>query len=98
MKKVIGYILFVASFIAWAAIAILPLLNLSVEMVAAVTTILIVGAEVAFILSIALLGKEFLEKLKIFFVSCLQKNKIYSLISACEFCYRLDLLVNSLVT
>jgi len=41
-------------------------LNLSVEMVAAVTTILIVGAEVAFILSIALLGKEFLEKFKNF--------------------------------
>ena len=85
MKKIIGYIFFVASFVAWAAIAILPFLNLSIEMVAAVTTILIVGGEVAFILSIALLGKEFLEKLKIFFVSCLQKNKIYSLISACEF-------------
>ena len=67
MKKVIGYILFVASFIAWAAIAILPFLSLSIEMVAAVTTILIVGGEVAFFLSIALLGKEFLEKLKILF-------------------------------
>ena len=67
MKKIIGYFLFVASFIAWAAIAILPFLNLSIEMVAAVTTILIVGGEVAFFLSIALLGKEFLEKLKILF-------------------------------
>jgi hypothetical protein len=73
-KKIIGYILFVASFIAWAAIAILPFLNLSIEMVAAVTTILIVGGEVAFILSIALLGKEFLEKLKISFRNFFHKK------------------------
>ena len=75
MKKVIGYILFVASFIAWAAIAILPFLNLSIEMVAAVTTILIVGGEVAFVLSIALLGKEFLEKLKILFQKLFTKKQ-----------------------
>jgi hypothetical protein len=75
MKKVIGYILFVASFVAWAAIAILPFLNLSVEMVAAVTTMLIVGGEVAFILSIALLGKEFLEKLKVFFRKLFTKKQ-----------------------
>ena len=75
MKKVIGYIFFVASFIAWAAIAILPFFNLSIEMVAAVTTILIVGGEVAFILSIALLGKEFLEKLKIFFRKLVTKKQ-----------------------
>ena len=74
MKKIIGYFLFVASFIAWAAIAILPFLNLSIEMVAAVTTILIVGGEVAFVLSIALLGKEFLEKLKILFQKLFTKT------------------------
>ncbi len=65
MKKVIGYILFVASFMAWAAIAILPFLSLSIEKVAAVTTILIISGEVAFFSSIVLLGKEFLEKFKI---------------------------------
>jgi hypothetical protein len=75
MKKVIGYIFFVASFVAWAAIAILPFSNLSIEMVAAVTTMLIVGGEVAFILSIALLGKEFLEKLKIFFRKLFTKKQ-----------------------
>jgi hypothetical protein len=64
MKKVIGYFLFVLSFMAWAAIAILPFLNLSIEMSAAITTALIVGGEIAFFLSIALLGKEFLEKVK----------------------------------
>jgi hypothetical protein len=48
MKKVIGYFLFVLSFLAWAAIAILPFLNLSIEMSAAITTALIVGGEIAF--------------------------------------------------
>ena len=64
MKKVIGHFLFVISFIAWAAIAALPFLNLSIEMGAAITTGLIVGGETAFFLSIVLLGKDFLEKFK----------------------------------
>ena len=67
MKKVIGYFLFVISFLAWAAIAVLPFLNLSIEMGAAITTVLIVGGEIAFFLSIVLLGKEFLAKIKSFF-------------------------------
>jgi hypothetical protein len=67
MKKVIGYFLFVLSFIAWAAIASLPFLNLSIEKSAAITTALIVGGEIAFVISIALLGKEFLGKIKTFF-------------------------------
>ncbi len=74
MKKVIGYILFVASFMAWAAIAILPFLSLSMEKVAAVTTILIIGGEVAFFSSIALLGKEFLEKFKTLFRKLFNKK------------------------
>jgi hypothetical protein len=67
MKNITGYFLFVLSFMAWAAIAILPFLNLSIEMSAAITTALIVGGEIAFVLSIALLGKEFLGKIKSFF-------------------------------
>lgn len=66
MKKVIGYFLFVVSFMAWAAIASLPFLGLSIEKSAAITTALIVGGEIAFVLSIALLGKEFLGKIKTF--------------------------------
>ena len=66
MKKVIGYFLFVLSFMAWAVIAILPFLNLSIEKSAAITTALIVGGEIAFVISIALLGKEFLGKIKTF--------------------------------
>ncbi len=67
MKKAIGYFLFVLSFMAWAAIGILPFLNLSFEMSATITTALIVGGEIACVLSIALLGKEFLGKIKRFF-------------------------------
>ena len=67
MKNITGYFLFVLSFMAWAAIAILPFLNLSMEMGAAIATALIVGGEIAFVLSIALLGKEFLGKIKSFF-------------------------------
>ena len=77
MKKVIGYFLFVISFLAWAAIAVLPFLNLSIEMGAAITTVLIVGGEIAFFLSIVLLGKEFLAKIKNFFskINFLRKEK-----------------------
>ena len=64
IKKVIGYFLFVISFVAWAVIGVLPFLNLSIEMSATITTVLIVGGEIAFFLSIVLLGKEFLEKFK----------------------------------
>ena len=76
MKKLIGYFLFVISFVAWAAIAVLPFLNLSIEMGAAITTVLIVG-EIAFFLSIVLLGKEFLAKIKNFFskINFLRKEK-----------------------
>ena len=77
MRHVIGYLLFVLSFMAWAAIAILPFLNLSIEMAAAITTALIVGGEIAFVLSIALLGKEFFGKIKSFFnkLNFFQKGK-----------------------
>ena len=77
MRHVIGYFLFVLSFMAWAAIAILPFLNLSIEMAAAITTALIVGGEIAFVLSIALLGKEFSGKIKSFFykLNFFQKEK-----------------------
>ncbi len=51
MRTVIGYFLFALSFMAWAAIAILPFLNLSIEMAAAITTALIVGGEITFFLA-----------------------------------------------
>jgi hypothetical protein len=45
MKKAIGYLLFAISCIAWAAIAIIPFLNLTIEMAAAMTTALVVSGE-----------------------------------------------------
>ena len=58
MKKTIGYILLVLSFVFWAVIALLPFLELSKGQIAGATTFLIIAGEVAFLASIALLGKE----------------------------------------
>jgi hypothetical protein len=67
MKKIIGYILFVISFLVWAAIAILPFFDLSIAMASAITTALIISGEIAFYVSIVLLGKEFFIKIKNYF-------------------------------
>ncbi len=77
MKKIIGYFLFVMSFITWAVIAILPFFNLSIAMAAAITTGLVITGEIAFYLSIVLLGKEFFIKIKNYFskVKFFRKNK-----------------------
>ena len=64
MKKLIGYVLFYSSFIALTAIAILPFFNLSFETGSEFIAMIIIGAEIAFFLSIPLLGKEFLEIFK----------------------------------
>ena len=58
MKKIIGYILLVLSFVFWAVIALLPFLELSKGQIAGATTSLIIAGEGAFLASIALLGKE----------------------------------------
>ncbi|MEH6628780.1 MAG: transporter suffix domain-containing protein [Motiliproteus sp.] len=58
MKKTIGYVLLVLSFVPWGLIAVLPFLELSKTEIAGATTILIVTAEVTFVAAIALLGKE----------------------------------------
>lgn len=55
------------SFVAWAAIAILPFFNLSIALASAITTGLIIAGEIAFYLSILLLGKEFFQKIKNYF-------------------------------
>ena len=64
MKKIIGYCLFIFSFITWAGIAILPFFNVSIALAAAITTGLIIAGEITFYLSIILLGKEFFIKIK----------------------------------
>ena len=68
MKQAIGYSLFVLSFITWGAIAVVPFLDVSIEMATAYTTGLVIIGEIAFFLSMVLLGKEFLLKIKNFWV------------------------------
>lgn len=67
MKKIIGYILFILSFVAWGVIAVLPFLDITKVQVASFTTILLILGEVFFWLSLVLLGKEFWTKIKDFF-------------------------------
>ena len=66
MKKAIGYSLFVLSFITWGAIALVPFLDLSIGMATASTTGLFIIGEIAFFLSMVLLGKEFLMRFRNF--------------------------------
>lgn len=73
MRRLIGYVLFVYSWIAWAAIAALPFLGLSLATAAAAGTALLVSGEVAFVASLALLGPEFWNKIKMTFSK--SKNK-----------------------
>jgi len=69
MKKTVGYILLVLSFVSWAVIVLLPFLDLSKGQIAGVTTILIIAGEIAFLASIALLGKEAWGHIKAIFKS-----------------------------
>jgi hypothetical protein len=58
MRRALGYFFVVLSFLPWAAIAALPFLDISIGMAAGITTGLVVGAEVSFLLGLALLGPE----------------------------------------
>lgn len=64
MKKIVGYSLFIWSFVAWGLTFLVPWLGISAAQGVSLATGLIVSAEVAFILSIALLGKEFWVRIK----------------------------------
>jgi hypothetical protein len=77
MKTIVGYFLFVFSFVAWAAIALLPFFDVSIAMASVITTGLILAGETAFYVSIVLLGKEFLIKIKNYFknINLLKKIK-----------------------
>jgi hypothetical protein len=64
MTKLIGYIIFGVSMVFWGLILIVPFLGFPAAKLAGITTGLIVGGEITFYLSIFLIGKEFLVKLK----------------------------------
>ena len=67
MKKTAGYLLLALSCLAWAAVFAMPLVDLSLEKAATLTAGLVIAGEVAFLLGIAILGKEAWEKIKAFF-------------------------------
>ena len=64
MVKTIGYIIFGISMLLWLMIPMIPFLGFSVGKAAGITTGLIIAGEITFYLSIFLIGKEFLVKIK----------------------------------
>jgi len=64
MTKLIGYIILGLSILIWLAIPVVPFLGFSVGKIAGITTGLIIAGEITFYLSIFLIGKEFLVKIK----------------------------------
>jgi hypothetical protein len=64
MIKLIGYIILGISILIWLAIPVIPFLGFSVGKITGITTGLIIAGEITFYLSIFLIGKEFLVKIK----------------------------------
>ena len=64
MAKLIGYIILGISILLWLTIPVVPFLGFSVSKIAGITTGLIIAGEITFYLSIFLIGKEFLVKIK----------------------------------
>ena len=64
MKKNIGYILLASSLVLWSLVLVVPFTNFSNTQMVAITTVLIIGGEGAFYISILMLGKEMWEKIK----------------------------------
>lgn len=67
MKKFWGYLLFILSFVVSGVIALLPFLEITTAQTATFTTILLILGEVFFWISLLLLGKDFINKIKAFF-------------------------------
>jgi hypothetical protein len=66
--KIIGYVLFAISFLIWGVIFILPFFIKDVPKVIAVNAVLFIMSEGSFVLSIVILGKDFWQKIKLFFM------------------------------
>jgi hypothetical protein len=67
MVKLIGYVILGISIVIWLLIPVVPFLGFSVGKAAGITTGLIIAGEITFYLSIFLIGKEFLVKIKNWF-------------------------------
>ena len=64
MAKLVGYIIFGICCILWGLILVVPFLGFSTAKIAGITTGLIITGEITFYLSIFLIGKKFLVKIK----------------------------------
>jgi len=64
MVKLAGYIILGISILIWLMIPVVPFLGFSVGKIAGITTGLIIAGEITFYLSIFMIGKEFLVKIK----------------------------------
>jgi hypothetical protein len=65
--KILGYILFALSCALWCVIFVLPFVLQDVKKSVGINTVLFVLSEGCFALSIFILGKEFWQKIKLFF-------------------------------
>jgi len=64
MIRIVGYIILIISLILWCIILIIPWLDLTKSRIVGITATLIIVAEVLFYLSIIILGKSIINKLK----------------------------------
>ena len=67
MKAKIGYWLILCSFLPWAGLPVVPLLDLSAAQMATVSTVLVVSAEGIFYLGLLLAGRQAWERIKTYF-------------------------------
>lgn len=77
-KHYLGMVLFIYSFVPYLVVALLPLLGLSMSKAVTAMTITIISGEVAFFVSIALLGKTIVHKMKAFFRKIFSRKKTAS--------------------
>jgi hypothetical protein len=73
--KISGYVILLISCVLWGLIAIIPFLGYSKKEIAAIITILIIAGEVTFYLSIIILGKTILNKIKSFLLFWKKKKE-----------------------
>lgn len=73
--KIVGYIILIISCISWGLIAVIPFLGFSKKEIAGLITLLIIIGEITFYLSIIILGKSILDKIKGLFMFWRKKNE-----------------------
>jgi hypothetical protein len=66
--KISGYVILIISCVLWGMIAIIPFLGYSKKEIAGIIAALIIAGEITFYLSIIILGKSILAKLKSLFL------------------------------